>query len=102
MTKRRHEINTHLKNGDKPKPKSRHSVCVTVTVTLGSDSSSMDELVRGCEESEAIDTGDESASGAATTAQQCAKATVGSEHGRMTCEHSMGRLKSYLPNRARS
>ena len=73
-----------------------------VTVTLGSDSSSADELVRGCEESEAIDTGNESASGAATTAQQRAKATVGSKHGRTTCEHGMGRLQSYLPNRARS
>ena len=102
MTKRRHIINTHLKNDGKPKSKSRRSVCVMLTLTLGSDSSSADELARGYEESEAINTGDESSSGAATTAQQRAKATVGSEHSRTTCEHGMGQLQSYLPNGGRS
>lgn len=63
---------------------------MTLTLTLGSDSSSADELARGYEESEAIDTGNESSSGAATTAQQRAKATVGSEHSRTTCEHGTG------------
>ncbi|KAF8126479.1 hypothetical protein EV363DRAFT_1525315 [Boletus edulis] len=90
MTKRRHVINTHLKNGGKPKPKSRRSVCVTLTVTLGSDSSSADELARGREGSDAIDTDDESASGAATAAQQRTKATACNEHGRTTCEHGDG------------
>ncbi|KAH0835731.1 hypothetical protein J3R83DRAFT_9555 [Lanmaoa asiatica] len=85
-------IKIYPANDGKPdKHTSRRSVRMTLTVTLESDSSSADELARGRKESEAIDS-DESPSGA-TTVQQRAEATAGSEHGRTIPFPSKSRQK---------